>query len=110
MHLLLIVLPFIVTVFCENFMSQFPVQADTSHDTEHLHPVIRDFQHLIESDAEIWLGFHQMFDEIPNTQEYFMDPSGFHPQVDICNNIKSIDKMVSRFEATNRCCPISIES
>jgi len=88
-HLLLVVLPFIVTTLCAH-ISQFPIQSGTSQDPEYLHPVIRDFQYLIESDPEIWLGFHQMFDEIPNTQEYFMDPSGLRPQVDICPTISKL--------------------
>ncbi|KAF5348549.1 hypothetical protein D9756_009638 [Leucocoprinus leucothites] len=45
------------------------------------HPVIREFRDLIEGDAEIYMGFHQMFDEIPSTRQYLMDPSGLRPQI-----------------------------
>lgn len=87
-YLLLLVLP-VVTTLCTH-VSQFTVQSGTSHDPQYLHPVIRDFQYLIESDPEIWLGFHQMFDEIPNTQEYFLDPSGLRPQVYTCPTISKV--------------------
>jgi len=94
-RLLLQVLSLIITVCCTKLpVSRFPVQSATYNDPEHLHPVIRDFQSLIENDAEIWLGFHQMFDEIPDTQEYFMDPSGLRPQVDVCQTI--LDRYTDR--------------
>lgn len=44
------------------------------------HPVIQEFQHLIESDAEIWMGFHQMFEQVPLKPPYNNDPTG-KPQV-----------------------------
>jgi hypothetical protein len=53
----------------------------SSDDAERWHPVIQEFRYLIEGDAEIYMGFNQMFDEIPKTQEYLMDPSGLRPQV-----------------------------
>lgn len=43
-------------------------------------PVIRDFQQLIEGDAEIFMGFHQMFDQVPSKPPYNADPTG-KPQV-----------------------------
>lgn len=49
--------------------------------TEH-HAVIQEFQHLIETDAEIFMGFHQMFEQVPTKPPYNNDPTG-KPQVSI---------------------------
>ena len=43
-------------------------------------PAIRDFQKLIEGDAEIYMGFHQMFEQVPTKPPYNKDPTG-KPQV-----------------------------
>jgi phosphatidylserine decarboxylase len=45
-----------------------------------LHPVIADFQDLIESDAEIFMLFNQMFEQVPRRRPYNKDPAG-KPQV-----------------------------
>ena len=45
-----------------------------------LHPVIADFQNLIENDAEIAMLFHQMFEQVPKKPPYNKDPTG-KPQV-----------------------------
>ena len=45
-----------------------------------LHPVIADFQKLIESDAEIFMLFSQMFEQVPRRHPYNKDPTG-KPQV-----------------------------
>jgi phosphatidylserine decarboxylase len=45
-----------------------------------LHPVITDFQRLIESDAEIFMLFSQMFEQVPRRPPYDRDPTG-KPQV-----------------------------
>ncbi len=54
------------------------VDADDEAMDEKLHPVIRDFKHLIKNDAEINMFFHQMFSEVP--KKFHKDPSG-QPQV-----------------------------
>ena len=48
----------------------------------HLHPwtVIQEFQALIEGDAIIYMGFHQMFEQVPTKPPYNNDPTG-KPQV-----------------------------
>lgn len=43
-------------------------------------PVIIEFQRLIEDDPEIWMGFHQMFEQVPTKPPYDKDPTG-KPQV-----------------------------
>jgi phosphatidylserine decarboxylase len=45
-----------------------------------LHPVIADFRDLIETDAQIYMLFHQMFEEIPKKTPFNRDPTG-RPQV-----------------------------
>lgn len=44
------------------------------------HPVIQEFQQLIENNAEIYMGFHQMFEQVPLKPPYNNDPTG-KPQV-----------------------------
>jgi phosphatidylserine decarboxylase len=45
-----------------------------------LHPVIEEFKALIESEAEIYMLFHQMFTQVPHKPPYDQDPTG-KPQV-----------------------------
>ncbi|PBK64649.1 hypothetical protein ARMSODRAFT_996703 [Armillaria solidipes] len=48
--------------------------------TQAFHPVIQEFKNLIEQDAEIYMGFHQMFEQVPTKPLYNNDPAG-KPQV-----------------------------
>jgi hypothetical protein len=50
-------------------------------DPTKLHPVIRDFQTFIEDNAEIYMGFRQMFEQVPDTPRYQMDMAGIGPRV-----------------------------
>jgi len=52
----------------------------THAEKKALHPVIADFQHLIESDADIFMLFNQMFEQVPKKPPYNKDPTG-KPQV-----------------------------
>jgi len=52
----------------------------TQAEAKALHPVIADFQYLIENDAEIAMLFHQMFEQVPRKPPYNRDPTG-KPQV-----------------------------
>ena len=52
----------------------------TGAEPRPLHPVIADFQKLIESDAEIFMLFNQMFEQVPRRPPYDNDPTG-KPQV-----------------------------
>ncbi|PCH42429.1 phosphatidylserine decarboxylase protein [Wolfiporia cocos MD-104 SS10] len=47
---------------------------------ESLHPVIQEFQALIEGDPIIYMGFHEMFEQVPTKPPYNNDPTG-KPQV-----------------------------
>ncbi len=46
-----------------------------------LHPVLEEFKALIESDAQIYMLFHQMFEEVPTKPPYNKDPTKQAPQV-----------------------------
>jgi phosphatidylserine decarboxylase len=52
----------------------------THSDGKPLHPVIADFRDFIENDPQIFMLFHQMFDEVPKKTPYNKDPTG-RPQV-----------------------------
>src|ERR1035437_8554334 len=43
-------------------------------------PVIEEFKNLIESDAEIFMQFNLMFEQVPHKPPYNKDPTG-KPQV-----------------------------
>jgi phosphatidylserine decarboxylase len=55
------------------------IEEVTSRD-QPLHPVIEEFRELIEGDAQIYMLFHQMFNEVPTKPPYNRDPMG-QPQV-----------------------------
>ncbi|KAI8998588.1 Phophatidylserine decarboxylase-domain-containing protein [Trametes punicea] len=51
-----------------------------SRRDEPLHPVIQEFQRFIETNPAIYMGFHQMFEQVPDKPPYSNDPTG-KPQV-----------------------------
>lgn len=52
-----------------------------SHEWQHaLHPVVSEFQDLIESDPVIFMLVSQMFEQVPHRRRYQQDPTG-KPQV-----------------------------
>ncbi len=48
----------------------------THAEEKALHPVIADFQDLIENDPEIFMLFNQMFEQVPKKAPYNKDPTG----------------------------------
>jgi phosphatidylserine decarboxylase len=48
----------------------------THTEQKAFHPVIADFQDLIESDPEIFMLFNQMFEQVPRRSPYNKDPTG----------------------------------
>ncbi|KXN91784.1 Phosphatidylserine decarboxylase proenzyme [Leucoagaricus sp. SymC.cos] len=46
-----------------------------------LHPTVRDFQRSIEDDPDMYMGFQQMFEQVPNTTKYQTDLAGIGPQI-----------------------------
>ncbi|KAI0780873.1 Phophatidylserine decarboxylase-domain-containing protein [Trametes elegans] len=55
-------------------------QSSQSRPGTLLHPVIENFRLFIESDPTVYVGFHQMFEQVPTKPPYDNDPSG-NPQV-----------------------------
>lgn len=53
---------------------------DSIYKDKEFSPVIQEFQNLIEQDPEIWMGFHQMFEQVPTKPPYNDDPTK-KPQV-----------------------------
>jgi phosphatidylserine decarboxylase len=56
------------------------VDADVNPRMLKLHPVIEDFKITIDTDAEINMFFHQMFNQVPQKPPYNENPTG-KPQV-----------------------------
>lgn len=56
------------------------LKQDAEQDLAPLHPTIQDLKTLIETDSEVYMFFHQMFEELPNDPYYHKDPTGA-PQV-----------------------------
>src|SRR5580765_2070057 len=49
---------------------------EVSAQPQPLHPIIEDFKALIENDAEVYMLFHQMFEQVPRKPPYNKDPTG----------------------------------
>jgi len=43
---------------------------------KYFHPVIKEFQQLIENDSGLYMLIQQMFDEVPKKKPYSRDPTG----------------------------------
>ncbi|KAJ3563897.1 hypothetical protein NP233_g8637 [Leucocoprinus birnbaumii] len=67
-------------------------------DAESLHPVIIELQDIIESDPSLFMGFHQMFEDIPDDPRYRNDPTG-KPQV------RNYREMLRALQALLTCAP-----
>ena len=61
------------------------VEKQAADGDEHLAPVILEFKRFIESDPIIYMGFHQMFEQVPTKPPYDKDPTG-KPQVSVSLN------------------------
>ncbi|KAK0440467.1 phosphatidylserine decarboxylase-like protein [Desarmillaria tabescens] len=58
-------------------------------------PVIQEFQNLIESNADIYMDFHQMFNQVPTKPPYDKDPTG-KPQVrDYMNMLALFNQVIT---------------
>lgn len=64
--------------FLNNWIEKLIKKVET--EKKPLHPVVDEFRRLIESDARLFMYFHQMFSEIPKKPPYDKDPTG-KPQV-----------------------------
>jgi phosphatidylserine decarboxylase len=59
-------------------------------------PVVRDFQRAIEEDPELYMLFTQMFEQVPDTEEFKNDPTGA-PRV---KNYKEMLKLINHLLTT----------
>ncbi|KAL4900414.1 hypothetical protein BDW74DRAFT_161909 [Aspergillus multicolor] len=59
---------------------------DSKKDDE-LHPVLKEFQHLIESNTRVYMLISAMFSEIPKNRHYCKDPTG-------CSQIRDYPHML----------------
>jgi phosphatidylserine decarboxylase len=67
-----------------------------------LHPVMQELQALIESDATLYMQFHQMFEQLPDTRTFQRTPTGL-PQVrDYRHMIRLINQVLGTAPAFNR--------
>lgn len=85
--------------------------ADLVREVEHeqagdaartLHPVIEDFKALIESDAEIYMLFHQMFEQVPHKPPYNKDPTGHRQVRDYRVMLRLFNAIMTRAPAFNK--------
>jgi hypothetical protein len=56
------------------------------------HPVVAELQTLIEQDADLYMAFHQMFEQIPDEPRNRHDPTG-RPQASLA--VSEVDRPVT---------------
>ena len=67
-----------------------------------LAPVMQELQDLIESDATLYMQFHQMFEQLPDTQQFQRTPTGA-PQVrDYRHMIRLINQVLGTAPSFNK--------
>lgn len=67
---------------------------EVTPDKKPFHPVIKEFQELIENDAEIYILFHQMFEQIP--EKYKKDPTGKKQVKDYYHMLQLLDVIMTK--------------
>lgn len=62
----------------ESWLAKKIAQVDHPKWRNHqpLAPVIQDFQRFIEEDPVVYMGFHEMFEQVPHKPPYNNDPTG----------------------------------
>ena len=83
----------------------------THQEDRVLHPVILELQHLIEGDPQVYMLFHQMFDQVPRKPPYNEDPTG-RPRVrDYPHLLRLLNTVLTQAPEFNRSglvgCPIN---
>jgi len=75
---------------------------ETEKEKKPLLPIIQEFQDLIESDAEIFMLFNQMFSQVPSKPPYNRDPS-YKPQVrDYKHMLKLLNGIMTKAPTFNK--------
>ncbi len=76
-----------------------------------LHPVIAEFQDLIEGDPQVFMLFHQMFEQIPGKAPYNRDPAGRAQVRDYRHMLQLLNTILTHAPEFNRSglvgCPIN---
>ena len=57
------------------------ILASLAFSVTNLHPVIQEFQEIIEEDPVLFMLFNEMFEQIPSTPEFELDPTG-NPRIE----------------------------
>ncbi|KAJ3014511.1 hypothetical protein HKX48_005106 [Thoreauomyces humboldtii] len=57
------------------------VDAVDKKEDQELHPVLKEFKQLYDSDTRLYMLLTGMFDELPNKKPYNQDPAGRHKQI-----------------------------
>jgi phosphatidylserine decarboxylase len=70
------------------------IDKSESHSGE-LHPVIAEFQQLIETDPEIFMLFKQMFEQVPRRRPYDKDPTGKQQVRDYRHMLELLDTIMT---------------
>jgi len=65
------------------------------------HPVIREFQLLIEQDPALYMLFHEMFDQIPRQDAYSRDPFGSSQVRDYRHMLRLLNEILTRAPVFN---------
>ncbi len=72
---------------------------EVTHNAKPLHPVIEAFKELIEDDAEIFMLFNQMFEQVP--AKYKMSPEGRAQVRDYHHMLQMINAIMTKAPAFN---------
>ena len=75
---------------------------EASKRSQPFHPVIEEFQQFIESDAEAYMLFQQMFEQVPNKPPYNKEPSGRRQIRDYKMMLKLFNAIMTRAPEYNR--------
>ena len=61
------------SIALDDWVSQKLYRTNESERTTYRHSVVQEFRDLIENDAELYLGFHQMFDQMTDAGAVSVD-------------------------------------
>lgn len=75
---------------------------ETEADDRELLPEVAEFQELIESDPEIFMYFHQMFEQIPHKAKFSHDPTGNPLVKDYFHMLQYINQVMTKAPEFNK--------
>lgn len=86
--------------FLENWLNN--LIKDVKAKPKPFHPVIKEFQDLIENDAEIYMLFHQMFEQIPHKHKFRKDPTGKKQVMDYHHMLQLLNEIMTQAPEYNK--------